>query len=113
MEFIGGWEIGSLPVIGTWPADIMVNTQVFITKEPKGTLIMSLWQPWTPPLVLNIHTQSQISGQRIWYRCLGHTPVQDEVLTQARNMACILLWKVDFPLLVPLKHLHPTPHESL
>ena len=32
-------------VIGTWPADIVVNTPVFITK---GTLIMSLWQIRTP-----------------------------------------------------------------
>ena len=29
-----------LPIIDTWPANIVVNTPVFITK---GILIMSLW----------------------------------------------------------------------
>ena len=67
-------EVGGLvvhPVIGTRPADIMVNTPVFIAK---GTLIMSLWQIRTTPLVLNIGMQPQISGQRVWQP--GHAPVQ-------------------------------------
>ena len=91
------------PVIGTWPGDIVVNTLVFIVK---GIVIMSLWQIRTPPLVPDIVVQLQTSGQRVWYRWLGHVPVQTEVLTKDRNMACILPWRVDLPLLVPLKHLY-------
>ena len=90
-------------VIGTWLTDIVVNNPVFTAKE---TPIMSLWQIRTSPLVPDIVVQSQISGYRMWYRLLGHAPVQAEVLTQDRNMACILLWKTDLPLLVPLKHLY-------
>ena len=99
-------EVGGLvvpPVIGTWPTDIVVNTSVFITKE---TPIMSLWQIRTPPLVPDIVMQPQTSGQKVWYRRAGHVPVQAEVLTQDRNMACILPWRADLPLLVPLKHLY-------
>ena len=80
------------PVIGTWPADIVVNTPVF---SAKGTFIMSLWQIRTAPLVPDIVMQPQILGQRLWYRWLGHAPVQAEVLTQDRNTACILLWRMD------------------
>lgn len=36
-EITGSWQIGSLP--SRWPADIVVNTLVFIVK---GTLIMLL-----------------------------------------------------------------------
>ena len=51
------------PVIGTWLADIVINTPVFITK---GTPIMSLWQIRTPPLVPDIVMQPQTSGQKVW-----------------------------------------------
>ena len=85
-------------VIGTSSIDIVVNTPVFIAK---GTLIMSLWQISTPPMVPDIVMQLQTSGQKIWYRWLGHAPVQAEVLTQDRNMACILPWRADLPLLYP------------
>lgn len=95
-----------LPVIGTWPADIMINTQVFITKD---TSIMSVWQIWTLPLVPDIGMQSQISSQKICYRWLGHSAVQAKVWTQDRNMAYILPCKVIFPLLAPLKHLYYSP----
>ena len=94
------------PVIGTWPTDIMVNTPVFITK---GTPIESLWQIRTPPLVPDIVMQPQTSGQKVWYRRPGHAPVQAEVLTQDKNVACILPWRADLPLLVPLKHLYYSP----
>ena len=102
-------EVGGLVVplvIGTWPTDIVVNTLVFIAK---GTLITFLWQIRTPPLVPDIVMQLQISGQRVWYRQPGHAPVQAEVLTQDGNMACILPWRADFPLLVPMKHLSYSP----
>ena len=88
------------PVIGTWPTDLVVNTLVFIAK---GTLIMSLWQIRAPPLLPDIVMQPQISGQRVWYRWLGHAPLKAEVLTQDRNTACILPWRADLPL---LKHLY-------
>ena len=91
------------PEIGTWPPDIVVNTPVFIAK---GTPIMSLWQIRTPPLVPNIVVKLQTSGQMVWYRQLGHAPVQAEVLTQDRNTAFIFPWRADLPLLVPLKHLY-------
>lgn len=99
-------EVGSSvvsPVISTWPTDIVVNTLVFIAKE---TLIMSLWQIRTPPLVPDIVMQSQISGQRVWNRQLRYAPEQAEVLTQERNMACILPRRADLPLWVPLKYLY-------
>ena len=102
-------EAGGLvvpPVIGTWPTDIVVNTPVFITK---GTPIVSLWQIRTPPLVPDIVMQPQTSGQNVWYRWPGHAPVQAEVLTQDKNVACILPWRADLPLLVPLKHLYCSP----
>ena len=86
--------------------DTVVNTPIFIAK---GTPIMSLWQIRTPPLVPDIVTQPQIFGQKVWHRWLGHAPVQTEVLTQDRNMACVLPWRADLPLLVPLKHLYYSP----
>ena len=91
------------PVIGTWPTNIVVSTPIFTAK---GTPIMSLWQTRTPPLVPDIFTQLQISGRKVWYRWSGNAPVQAEVLTQDRNMACILFWRADLSLLVPLKHLY-------
>ena len=94
------------PVIGTWPTDIVVNTPIFIAK---GTPIMFLWQIRTPLLVPDIVVQLQISRQRVWYRWLGHAPVQAEVLTQDRNTACILPRRADLSLLVPLKHLDYSP----
>lgn len=93
-------------VIGTWPTDIVVNTLVFTAK---GTLIMSLGQIRTSPLVPDIAMQLQISGQKLWYRQPGHAPVQAEVLTQDMNIACILPWRADLPLLVSLKHLYYFP----
>ena len=90
-EIIGGWRIYSLPS-NRYMADILVNTPVFVAK---GTFIMSLWQIRTAPLVPDIVMQPQILGQRLWYRWLGHAPVQAEVLTQDRNMAFILLWRMD------------------
>ena len=95
-----GGSVASL-VIGTWLMDIVVNTPVFITK---GTPIMSLWQIRTPPLVPDIVMQPQTSGQKVWYKQPGHAPVQSEVLTQYTNTACILPWRADLLLLVPLKH---------
>ena len=70
---------------------------------------MSLGQIRTPPLVPDIVVQLQISDQKVWYRCPGHTLVQAKVLTQDRNMACVLPWRADLPLLVPLKHLYYSP----
>ena len=87
------------PVIGTWPTDALVNTPIFIAK---GTPIMS-------PLVPDIIMQLQTSGQKVWYRRPGRAPVQAEVLTQDRNTACMLPWRADLPLLVPLKHLYFSP----
>jgi len=87
-EIIGGWGSVVPLVISTGPADILVNIPVFITKE---TLIMSLLQIQTTTLVPNTGMQPQISGQRVRYRWLGHALVQAEVLTQDRNMVCILL----------------------
>ena len=63
----------------------------------------------TPPLAPDIVVQPQISGQKVWYRWLGHAPVEAEVLTQDKNIACILPWKADRALLVPLKHLYYSP----
>ena len=83
--------------------DIVVNTPIFIAK---GTLIMSLWQIKTPPLMPDTVIQLQMSGQKVWYRQLGHVPIQAKVLTQDRNTACILPWRADLPLLVTLKHLY-------
>ena len=82
-------------VISTWPTDIVVNTPIFIAE---GTPIMSLWQISTSPLVPDIVMQPQTSA-----------PVQAEVLTQDRNTACILPWRADLPILVPLKHLYYSP----
>ena len=93
-------------VIGVWPTEVIVDTPVFIAR---GTLIMSMWQIRTPPLVPDIVIQSQISGQRVWYRRPGRAPIQAEVLTQDRNTACILPWRADLPLLVPIKHLFYSP----
>jgi len=93
-------------IIGTWPTDIVISTLVFIVK---GTLIMSLWQIRTPPLVPDIMMQPQTSSQKVWYRRPGRAPVQAEVLTQDRNTACMLPWRADLPLLVPLKHLYFSP----
>ena len=42
-------------VIGAWPEEVVVDTPVFIAK---GTLIMSMWQIRTPPLVPDIVIQS-------------------------------------------------------
>ena len=59
-EIIGGREISSPPVIGTWPADTAIKTPVFIAK---GILIMSLWQirnPLPSALVLDIGMQPQV-----------------------------------------------------
>ena len=94
------------PVIGTWPTDIVVNTPIFIAK---GTPIMSLWQIRTSPLVPDIVMQPQTSGQKVCYGWLGRAPVQAKALTQDRNTACILPWRADLPLLVPLKHLCYSP----
>lgn len=74
MAYLHSGEGGRLvvpPVIGTRPTDIVANTLVFIAKV---TLIMPLWQIRTPPFVLDIVIQLQISGQRLWYRRLGHAP---------------------------------------
>lgn len=49
-------------VIGTWPTDIVANTLVFIAK---GTLIMSLRQTRTFPLVPDICGCITISSQRL------------------------------------------------
>ena len=57
------------PVIGTWPIDIVVSTPILIAKRSP---IMFLWQIRTPPLVLDIVMQPQTSGQKVWYRQLGH-----------------------------------------
>lgn len=97
-------------VIGTMPTDIVVKALVFIAK---GTLIMSLWQVRTLPLVIDIVMPSQILGQKVWYRRLGHVPAQTQVLSQGRNTACILLWRADLLFLVPLKHLYYYPLVSL
>lgn len=59
-----------------------------------------------PPLVPGIVIQWQIPGQRVWYQTPGHAPVQAEVLTQDRNAACILPWRADLLLLMPVKHLY-------
>lgn len=56
------------PVIGIWPTDIMVNTLVFIAE---GTLIMSLWQIRTSPLVPGIVMQPRTLDQRVWCRWPG------------------------------------------
>jgi len=93
-------------IIGTWPTDIVISTLVFIVK---GTFIMSLWQIRTPPLQMHNYIRHQMSGQKVQDRQLGHAPVQAEVLTQDKNMACILPWRADLPILVPLKHLYYSP----
>jgi len=80
------------PVMGTWPAKVVVDTLVFIAKEK---LIMSMRQIRTPHLVPGIVIQPQISGQRVWYRRPGHALIQAEVLTQDRNSASILPWRAD------------------
>ena len=72
----------------------------------RGTPIVSLWQIRTPALVPDIVMQLQTSGQKVWYRQPRHAPVRAEVLTQDKNVACILPWRADLPLLVPLKHLY-------
>ena len=64
------------PIIGSWPAEVVVDIPVFIEKE---TLIMSTWQIRNPPLVPDIVIQPQISGQRVWYRRPGCAPIQAEV----------------------------------
>ena len=97
---------GVPPVIGTWPTGAVVNTPIFIAK---GTPIMSLWQIRTPPLLPDIMMQQQPSGRKMWYRRPGRAPVQAELLTQDRNTACILPWRADLPLLLPLKHLYFSP----
>lgn len=84
----------------------MVSSPVFITK---GTL----WKIRTPPLVPCTVIQSHIPSQSIWYRWPGQVPVQAKVFFQDRNMACVLLWRVDLLLLVSLKHLYHSPGVSL
>ena len=101
---VGGSVV--LPVIGTWLTGTVVNTLIFIAK---GTPIMPLWQIRTPPLVPDIVMHLQTSGWKVWYKRPGHVPVEAEVLTQDKNVACILPWRAELPLLVPLKHLYYSP----
>lgn len=49
-------------VIGTWLTEIIIKIPIFIVE---GTLIISLWQIRTVPLVPDKVIQQPVSGQRV------------------------------------------------